>query len=147
MISLYTAENTRTEYTQHDQKPSRTTLRRTTCPNGTFLKASAHIFDEGLQKNKFLFCPSCLTFFIKTFWVLNLLPSCGRERNTSVQPGPSDTVCITGKRKTFHGEYSHQDGKGSSCRYVLLTELNTQLPIRTADRTKHAAADTYCWQN
>ena len=58
---------------------------------------------------------------------MNLLPSSDVRYSTKdvCQSGPSDTVCITGQRKTFYVEYSHQDGKGSSCRYVLLTELNT----------------------
>jgi len=51
------------------------------------------------------------------------LQRCGTQRKMSVQSGPSDTVCITGQRKTFYVEYSHQDGKGSSCRP---TELNTK---------------------
>lgn len=124
MISLNTAPSTRSTITSCLEQPSD----ELHYMPGRYFKASAHIFDKGLQKTKLLFCSSCLTFLSKRFgdWICCRLQTCGTQRKLSVQSGPSDTVCITGQRKTFYVEYSHQDAKGSSCRYVLLTELNTK---------------------
>jgi hypothetical protein len=97
-----------------------------TCPYGTFSRASAQIFDEGLQKNKTPILLIVFNLFIKTFWGLNVLPPSDVRYSTK-------DVCSVGP---FRHSLYHWTTKDILRGIFSSRRQGFELP---ADRTEHEA--------